>query len=297
MAALEIRCVQNGINTERLTASELRNYEPNIVGLGALLVPATGITDYRRITEKMADLFRAMGGDIQVDTEIKALKEAKHSVAVQLSSGSIESQYVVACGGLMADRLAKMMGIGIDFRIIPFRGEYYRLSAKHNHLIRHLIYPIPDPELPFLGVHLTKMIDGSVTIGPNAVMGWKREGYGRFNFDLKDSLQMLGFPGFWKVAGNHLRTGLCEYRDSLYKPGYLKRVKKYCPTLTAAHLLPYPAGIRAQAVMHDGSLVHDFLFAESSRSLHVCNAPSPAATSAIPIGAYLCDKVKAKFDL
>lgn len=297
MAALEIRCVQNGINTERLTASELRNYEPNIVGLGALLVPATGITDYRRITEKMADLFRAMGGDIQVDTEIKALKEAKHSVAVQLSSGSIESQYVVACGGLMADRLAKMMGIGIDFRIIPFRGEYYRLSAKHNHLIRHLIYPIPDPELPFLGVHLTKMIDGSVTIGPNAVMGWKREGYGRFNFDLKDSLQMLGFPGFWKVAGNHLRTGLCEYRDSLYKPGYLKRVKKYCPTLTAADLLPYPAGIRAQAVMHDGSLVHDFLFAESSRSLHVCNAPSPAATSAIPIGAYLCDKVKAKFDL
>lgn len=297
MAALEIRCVQNGINTERLTASELRNYEPNIVGLGALLVPATGITDYRRITEKMADLFRAMGGDIQVDTEIKALKEAKHSVAVQLSSGSIESQYVVACGGLMADRLAKMMGIGIDFRIIPFRGEYYRLSAKHNHLIRHLIYPIPDPELPFLGVHLTKMIDGSVTIGPNAVMGWKREGYGRFNFDLKDSLQMLGFPGFWKVAGNHLRTGLCEYRDSLYKPGYLKRVKKYCPTLTTADLLPYPAGIRAQAVMHDGSLVHDFLFAESSRSLHVCNAPSPAATSAIPIGAYLCDKVKAKFDL
>lgn len=297
MAALEIRCAQNGIDTERLTASELRNYEPNIVGLGALLVPATGITDYRRITEKMADLFRAMGGDIQVDTEIKALKEAKHSVAVQLSSGSIESQYVVACGGLMADRLAKMMGIGIDFRIIPFRGEYYRLSAKHNHLIRHLIYPIPDPELPFLGVHLTKMIDGSVTIGPNAVMGWKREGYGRFNFDLKDSLQMLGFPGFWKVAGNHLRTGLCEYRDSLYKPGYLKRVKKYCPTLTTADLLPYPAGIRAQAVMHDGSLVHDFLFAESSRSLHVCNAPSPAATSAIPIGAYLCDKVKAKFDL
>ena len=197
----------------------------------------------------------------------------------------------------MADRLVKMMGLTIDFRIIPFRGEYYQLPAKHNRLIRHLIYPIPDPELPFLGVHLTKMIDGSVTIGPNAVMGWKREGYGRFNFDLKDSLQMLGFPGFWKVAWNHLQTGLREYRDSLYKPGYLKRITKYCPTLTVADLLPCPAGIRAQAVMRDGSLVHDFLFAESPRSLHVCNAPSPAATSAIPIGAYLCDKMKTKFAL
>jgi L-2-hydroxyglutarate oxidase len=297
MATLESRCAQNGIDTERLTESELRRREPNIAGLGALLVPATGITDYKRIADKMAELFLAMGGDIRVNAEIRALKETKQSVAVQLSNGSVESQYVVACGGLMADRLARMMGITIDFQIVPFRGEYYRLPTKHNHLIRHLIYPIPDPELPFLGVHLTKMVDGSVTVGPNAVMGWKREGYGRFNLDLRDSLQMLGFPGFWKVAWNHLRTGLCEYRDSLYKPGYLKRVTKYCPTLTAADLLPYPAGIRAQAVMDDGTLVHDFLFAESPRSLHVCNAPSPAATSAIPIGSYLCDKVKTKFDL
>ena len=197
----------------------------------------------------------------------------------------------------MADRLAKMMGIAIDFQIVPFRGEYYRLPAGRNRLIKHLIYPIPDPELPFLGVHLTKMIDGSVTVGPNAVLGWKREGYGRMNLDLKDSLQMLGFSGFWKVARNNLRSGLSETLDSLYKPGYLKRITKYCPGLTVADLRPCPAGIRAQAVMRDGSLVHDFLFAESPRSLHVCNAPSPAATSAMPIGAYLCDKVKAKFDL
>jgi L-2-hydroxyglutarate oxidase len=190
-----------------------------------------------------------------------------------------------------------MMGIPIDFQIVPFRGEYYRLPTTRNRLIRHLVYPIPDPELPFLGVHLTRMIDGSVTVGPNAVLGWKREGYARLNLDVKDSLEMLGFPGFWKVARDNLRSGLCEYRDSLFRAGYLKRVARYCPCLRLADLLPYPAGIRAQAVMRDGSLVHDFLFAESPRSLHVCNAPSPAATSAMPIGASLCEMVRDRFDL
>ena len=202
---------------------------------------------------------------------------------------------MVACAGLMADRLAAMMGIAIDFRIIPFRGEYYRLHAKHNQLVTHLIYPIPDPELPFLGVHLTRMIDGSVTIGPNAVVGWKREGYGKLNLNVADSLAMITFPGFWHVVRSHLRSGLHEIWDSLYKSGYLKRVKRYCPSLTINDLYPYPAGVRAQAVNRDGSLVHDFLFAESERSLHVCNAPSPAATSSIPIGEFLCEKVIKKF--
>ena len=160
-----------------------------------------------------------------------------------------------------------------------------------------MIYPIPDPDLPFLGVHLTRMIDGSVTVGPNAVLGWKREGYGSFNLDLKDSLEMIRFPGFWKVLTNNVKSGLSEIMDSFFKPGYLNRVRKYCPILTISDLNPYPAGIRAQAVKIDGSLVHDFLFAESERSLHVCNAPSPAATSAIPISKYLCKKVKEKFYL
>lgn len=297
MEALETRCAENGIYTQRLTEPELKKREPNIAGLGALLVPVTGITDYGKITAKMADLFRQMGGAIRFDAEVSALDEEKESVRVQLSNGSVSARYLIACGGLTADRLAKMMGIATDFRIIPFRGEYYRLPARHDNLIGHLIYPIPDPELPFLGVHLTKMIDGSVTIGPNAVLGWKREGYGRFNLSFKDSLQLVGFPGFWRVSRDHLRTGLGEYRDSLYKRGYLKRVTKYCPALTVADLLPCPSGVRAQAVMSDGSLVHDFLFAESIRSLHVCNAPSPAATSAIPIASHLCDRMEEKFDL
>lgn len=194
----------------------------------------------------------------------------------------------------MADRVAKMLSIAIDFQIIPYRGEYYRLSARHNAIVKHLIYPIPDPDLPFLGVHLTRMIDGLVTVGPNAVQGFKREGYGKFNFSLKDTLEMLNFKGFWKVSTRHWRSGLMETKNSWYKRGYLKRVQKYCPQLQLGDLQPYPAGIRAQAVLSDGSLVHDFLFAESPRSLHVCNAPSPAATSAIPIGQYICDKVAEK---
>jgi L-2-hydroxyglutarate oxidase len=297
MGALEDRCRQNGIDTHRLTESELKRREPNIIGLGALFVPATGITDYSLITREMANQFTAMGGRILTGHEVTGLKETSHGVDISGPNGVITADYVVACGGLMADRLAAMMGIGVDFQIIPFRGEYYRLPASRNGIISHLIYPIPDPELPFLGVHLTRMIDGSVTVGPNAVLGWKREGYGRVNVDPRDTLEMLGFPGFWRVLGGNLGSGLAEMRDSVFKRGYLKRIQRYCPSLRICDLTPYPAGIRAQAVLKDGSLVHDFLFARSDRSFHVCNAPSPAATSALPIGDYLCQKLSEAFGL
>ncbi len=297
MEALEQRCSQNGIDTRRMGEKELKKEEPNIAGKGALFVAATGITDYTAITEKMAALFTGLNGRIQTAAEVHSLKETADGVRVRAGNRWFEARYLVACGGLMADRLAKMMGIDIDFQIVPFRGEYYRLAARHNHIVRHLIYPIPDPELPFLGVHLTRMIDGSVTVGPNAVVGWKREGYERFNFNLKDTLQMLAFSGFWRVIANNFTSGLSEIWDSLSKAGYLKRVQKYCPGLATEDLRPIPAGVRAQAVKRDGSLVHDFLFAETQRSLHVCNAPSPAATSAMPIGEYLCDKVVQKFAL
>jgi len=297
MEALENRCIQNGIEVENLSETELKKREPNIKGLAALLVPATGITDYKKITLQMAELFIALGGVIKFGFEVKALRETSDVVKIRSAANTINAKYLVACGGLMADRLAKMMNIDIDFQIVPFRGEYYKLPARYNQIVTHLIYPIPDPELPFLGVHLTRMIDGSVTVGPNAVVGWKREGYGSLNLDLKDSLEMIKFPGFWKVVTKNIKSGLCEIKDSFYKPGYLSRVRKYCPILTITDLYPHPAGIRAQAVKIDGSLVHDFLFAESERSLHVCNAPSPAATSAIPIGKYLCKKVREKFNL
>jgi L-2-hydroxyglutarate oxidase len=294
MHALEQRCRENDIDIQRLSARELKTREPNINGVGALYVPGTGITDYRKITVEMARQLRMLGGKIKMGQAVRGICEEKSGVRILAGKDEVKGRWVITCGGLLADRLVRMMGIDTDFQIMPFRGEYYRLSARHNHIVNHLIYPIPDPDLPFLGVHLTRMIDGSVTIGPNAVMGWKREGYGRINIDVRDVFDMLCFPGFWKVVCEHLGSGLGEMRDSFYAPGYLKRVHKYCSHIRLADLSPYPAGIRAQAVTVRGNLVHDFLFAESERSLHVCNAPSPAATSAVPIGAYICDRLDEK---
>ncbi|PSU35859.1 L-2-hydroxyglutarate oxidase [Photobacterium lutimaris] len=299
MQALYERCLENGIDVTPLNQEQLQQQEPNITGLGAILVNATGIVDYRKITNKMAELFVQLGGIIARRTEVTALQEDSGVVSVECKSDGqpfkLQGKFLICCAGLMADRLTQMMDIQTDFQIIPYRGEYYRLAPQHNQIVNHLIYPIPDPDLPFLGVHLTRMIDGTVTVGPNAVQGWKREGYRRINFSAKDTIEMLAFKGFWNVSANHLKAGLVETKNSWWKPGYLKLVNKYCPQLTTVDLHPYPAGIRAQAVLSDGSLVHDFLFAESPRSLHVCNAPSPAATSAIPIGSYLCDKVLRRF--
>ena len=297
MGALENRCAINKIETQRLNAHELKRIEPNVVGEGALLVPATGITDYGHVTRTMVDHFLGSGGTIKTGTEVRGLVEHRNGVRITTDGASIEARYVVVCGGLMADRLARMMRIELEFMIIPFRGEYYRLPPHLNRMVTHLIYPIPDPDLPFLGVHLTRMIDGTVTVGPNAVLGWKREGYARLNLKPRDILEMIAFPGFWKFLGENLEAGITEMLDSISKSGYLNRIRKYCPQIGRHDLYPHPVGIRAQAVRNDGTLVHDFLFAESEWSLHVCNAPSPAATSAIPIGNYLCDKVVAKFDL
>ncbi|MBY8297690.1 L-2-hydroxyglutarate oxidase [Vibrio fluvialis] len=298
MQALFERCLQNELDVELLDAAQLKLAEPNITGLGAIYVKATSIVNYRLVTEKMAEEFKALGGEVCLSTEVVGLNETEQEISVQCrykgSPITFHSQFLVSCSGLMADRMTKMLGLATDFQIIPYRGEYYRLAPKHNQVVKHLIYPIPDPELPFLGVHLTRMIDGTVTVGPNAVQGFKREGYGKVNISVRDVWEMLRFSGFWKVTAKNLKTGLVEMKNSLWKPGYLQLVRKYCPSIELADLQPYPAGIRAQAVLSDGTLVHDFLFAESPRSLHVCNAPSPAATSAMPIGEYICQKIAAK---
>ena len=298
MEALYQRCIENQLDVEWLDAGQLKTREPNIAGIGGILVKTTGIVNYQLITTKMAEQFEAIGGEALLRHEVVSMEENEDQIEINVRTPNgnqqFDTKFLITCSGLMADRTTKMLGIETDFQIIPFRGEYYQLASKHNDIVNHLIYPIPDPDLPFLGVHLTRMIDGTVTVGPNAVQGWKREGYGKINISLRDILDMLSFSGFWHVLRKNWKTGLKETKNSWFKSGYLKEVQKYCPQLTIDDLKPYPAGVRAQAVLKDGTLVHDFLFAESARSLHVCNAPSPAATSAIPIGGYICEKVLSK---
>lgn len=291
LEALYDRCSRNGVRAQRLDAAALREREPNVSGRGAILVPETGIVDYGAVCRRMLEKFRAAGGECRPDTRVTVIREDNNGVDVATTAGTFRGKFLVACAGLLSDRLALKQGLKIDFRIIPFRGEFCRLPDRRRGFIKHLIYPVPDPALPFVGVHLTRTVEGGVIVGPNAVLGWKREGYGRFNFNAADALDVVRFPGFWKLAVRHWRHGVSEYANAVWKRGYLKQVRRLCPQLTLDDLRPHPAGIRAQAVKSDGTLAHDFLFAESPRSLHVCNAPSPAATSAIPIGAHICDKI------
>ncbi|BFO03232.1 L-2-hydroxyglutarate oxidase LhgO [Pseudomonas putida] len=291
MHALYERSQQNGLKVERLDAAELKRREPNIVGKGALFLDATGIVDYKQVCDAMARVIQKAGGHVRLATTVRAIQEQGDYVEVSSDSQSWRARQLVACAGLQSDRLARLAGVKIDHQIIPFRGEYYRLPASKNQIVNHLIYPIPDPDLPFLGVHLTRMIDGSVTVGPNAVLGLGRENYRKFSVNWRDVAEYARFPGFWKTIWNNLGSGTTEMKNSLFKRGYLEQCRKYCPQLEVEDLLPYEAGIRAQAVMRDGTLVHDFLFAETPRMVHVCNAPSPAATSAIPIGQMIAAKI------
>ncbi|MDR5901902.1 L-2-hydroxyglutarate oxidase [Halomonas icarae] len=292
MEALWERTAANGLEREWLSAEALAEREPNITGLGGIFVPSSGIVDYAEVTRAMAAEFERMGGEIRYNAEVTGLEERSREVVVASSAGEFTGRYLVTCSGLMADRVVRMLGQDPGFTICPFRGEYYRLPEKHNRIVNHLIYPIPDPSMPFLGVHLTRMIDGSVTVGPNAVLAFKREGYRRRDISPRDLAQMFTNPGILKVLGKNLRPGLVEMKNSLHKRGYLELVRKYCPELTVEDLEPYPAGVRAQAVSRDGKLVDDFLFVNTRRTLNVGNAPSPAATSALPIGSHIVDQVK-----
>lgn len=293
MRALWERTAANGIEREWLNADELREREPNITGLGGIFVPSSGIVSYRDVTAAMAKIFQSRGGEIIYNAEVSGLNEHKNGVVIRTrQGGEYEASTLISCSGLMADRLVKMLGLEPGFIICPFRGEYFRLAPEHNQIVNHLIYPIPDPAMPFLGVHLTRMIDGSVTVGPNAVLAFKREGYRKRDFSFSDTLEILGSSGIRRVLQNHLRSGLGEMKNSLCKSGYLRLVQKYCPRLSLSDLQPWPAGVRAQAVSPDGKLIDDFLFVTTPRTIHTCNVFFPAATSAIPIGAYIVSKVQ-----
>jgi L-2-hydroxyglutarate oxidase len=295
LAELRERCEANEIVAREISGPDLSVIEPRIAGLAGLLIPSTGIVDYRLVSRALADEVREQGGELRLGATVHRVVERSDEIEVILIGGEpVRASQLIACAGLQSDRLARVSGLDIKLRVIPFRGEYFRLPDEKSKIVRHLIYPVPDPELPFLGVHLTRMIDGHVTVGPNAVLGFSREGYAHFSFDLRDAAETLRFPGFWRLVRKHWRSALREMTGSLLKSRYLQECRKYCPELSLTDLHPYPAGVRAQAVLPDGTLVHDFMFADTPRMVHVLNAPSPAATAAMPIAELIAARALKK---
>lgn len=288
--ALYERAGVNRIAVDRLSADELKAAEPNIRGLAAVRVRSTSIVDYRLVSEAMGRAIVAAGGEIALNATVTSIRQEPGMATVVAGDRSWNALRVVNCAGLQSDRVARAAGARLDLQIVPFRGEYYRLPPSRNALIQSLIYPVPDPDLPFLGIHLTRTVDGGITVGPNAVIALAREGYTKFSFSARDVLAYGTFPGFWKVVVKNRRSAVTEVANSLWKDRYLKECQKYCPCLTRADLGSYASGVRAQAVTRAGGLLHDFFFVQTGRVLHVCNAPSPAATSAIPIGEMIVQK-------
>lgn len=285
------RCRINEIVTEVFDQQQLRDFEPNVVGVAATWVPSSGIVDYEQVAKKLAEQVIAADGEIYTNCLVTGINE-NNDIAVETSLGSFSGRFLVSCAGLYSDRIIQMLGQQPTFKILPFRGEYFQLPTEKSQLVTHPIYPIPNPELPFLGIHLTPMIDGSLTVGPNATLALAREGYSRWKIDLQDLAEMLSYSGLYRLVMKYPLATLIELKNSLYRPGYLKQVNRYCPEVNLSDLLPYPAGVRAQAVKPDGSTLDDFLFVESERALVVGNAPSPAATSAMPIARHICKKVE-----
>lgn len=293
MAALLARALANGIRIHEVPADEARAWEPNITVAGALWSPDTGIVDYGAVARAMAALFVARGGAVRTGVQVAHARETAGGVELATSAGPVSAGRTVVCAGLHADRLAAGFGLDPQFRIVPFRGEYFAIRNQPADLVARLIYPVPDPERPFLGVHLTRKMAGGFTVGPNAVLALAREGYGWGDVSARDLADTALWPGFWRMLRRNLGPAVTELAGSLSRRAYLARVRRYCPRIGLSDLAPYRSGVRAQAVARDGRLIDDFLFLEGRHSLHVCNAPSPAATAALPIAAHVADRLLA----
>lgn len=288
---LEKRASENKVITERLDAAQLHRLESTITGMAALRIPATAITDYAGITnELLADLENA-GGAVKFNAPVTKVQKISDTYEVLVGTETISVGQIVACSGLASDRVARMLGIDPGIRILPFRGEYFVLPERLNSLVHHLIYPVPDPTLPFLGVHLTPMIDGTITVGPNAVLALAREKYSRFSVDPRDACSALSYSGLWKMLAKHPKATLKELRGSIFKQSYLDAVRVYCPSIGLSDLKIYRSANRAQAVRPDGTLVDDFLIKSIGGITAILNAPSPAATGAMPIARKIADDI------
>jgi L-2-hydroxyglutarate oxidase len=287
---LKQRGEANGLAGLRmLTREQLREVEPYCGGVRALHVPGTGITDYAAVCKKYSEIFCERGGSISTGTEVTGLQQHGAEMAVESNRGSLAAHFVINCAGLHSDRVSQMAGQKPMVKIVPFRGEYYDLAPQSEHLVRALIYPVPDPQFPFLGVHFTRRIRGGVDAGPNAVLAFQREGYRRRDFNARDFAGTLSYSGFWRMAVRHWRYGLKEFHRSLSKRQFTTALQRLVPDITESDLIEGGSGVRAQALRQDGSLVDDFQFAQSEKMLHVLNVPSPAATASLPIGQMLAE--------
>lgn len=274
-----------------LEKDELIDKEPNSKILQGLFVPQAGVVDYKIVTETMANIFRNKGGDVEYFQEIVNITENNDAKLISSKKETFTGDFLINCAGLFSDKVAKLDGLNPKVKIIPFRGEYYEIVNEKSHLLNNMIYPIADPDLPFLGIHLTKTVDGRIEAGPNAVLAFSREGYSWTKFNLFETLETITYKGMVKLGRKYFKTGIDEMYRSLNKAAFVQEVKKLLPGIESEDLVQRPAGVRAQAVSDDGSLLDDFLFEEGYKSLHVLNAPSPAATASLAIGEYIASKV------
>ncbi len=285
------RGVENGLqNLQYLSREEFREIEPHCEGVRAVKVPQTGIIDFPGVANQLKMLFENLGGEVLFNQQVIKISE-KSEIIVHTNNSEFKTKKLISCGGLYSDKLAKMTTNKKDFIIVPFRGEYFKIKDEKNYLVKHLIYPVPDPNFPFLGVHFTRMIDGNIEAGPNAVLAFKREGYKFSDFDFSETLDTFTYPGFWKIAAKYGKTGLGEIHRSLSKSAFTKALQKLMPEIQENDLVPGGAGVRAQALNRDGSLIDDFDILKNGNIIHVRNAPSPAATSCLSIGNKISDLV------
>lgn len=288
---LHRRGTANGVSGMAiLSPAEARSIEPHVQCVQALWVPSTGIVDFRQVARKLAENIVSRGGRVLFSRPVRALRREKGRIVVETPSGRFATRLVINCAGLYADRIARLAGLDPPCRIVPFRGEYYSLKPQSRHLVRSLIYPVPDPRFPFLGVHFTRRIDGSVEAGPNAVLAWAREGYSHRLVHLGETLETLSYPGFWRLVRLYWKTGVQEMLRSFSRGLFAQALQKLVPDVTARDLAPGGAGVRAQALSPDGRLLDDFAVLAESGQVHVLNAPSPAATSSLAIGDYVAAK-------
>jgi len=288
----------NGLEgLRRLTPEEIREVEPHAAGIAGLLVPQTGIVDYVQVTEAYAGEVRRSGGEVRLGADVRRIVRDGGTMVLETGAGELRCRSLINCAGLHSDRVARLAGVEPGVRIVPFRGEYFELAPERRHLVTNLIYPVPDPEFPFLGVHFTRMISGGVEAGPNAVLAFKREGYTRWSFSAGDLLDALSYGGFWHMAGRYWRMGLGEFWRSWNKGAFVRALRALLPEITARDLVPGGAGVRAQALDPDGRLVDDFRIVEAHRQVHVLNAPSPAATASISIGEAIAEAALKSFEL